>query len=63
MLEEDYLFTCPYCGEELRMRIDFTGGAKQEFVYDCEVCCRPIRILIKFSGGEVVDFSALRDDD
>lgn len=58
MIEEDYLFTCPHCGEEISLRLDPTAGKIQEFSYDCEICCRPISIRLKFSNQEIEEFDA-----
>ncbi len=58
MIENDYEFSCPYCGEKLSIRIDITGGERQSFVYDCEVCCRPIQIQFEVEADEVLNFSA-----
>jgi transcription elongation factor Elf1 len=58
MIEEDYPFSCPHCGVDLSVRLDASGGAKQEFIQDCEVCCRPIQIQVRLTGDEVIDFSA-----
>lgn len=58
MIEDDYPFPCPYCGEDLSVRIDASGGARQQFIQDCEVCCSPIQIEVHLKGGEVVFFSA-----
>ncbi len=62
MIEEDYSYQCPYCGEELSIRLEAGGGRHQKFVHDCEVCCRPIQIEVRFSGGEVESFSAEAGD-
>jgi hypothetical protein len=58
MLESDYEFLCPHCGVHLSIRLDPTGGRKQEFVQDCETCCRPIRISITLEQGQVSEFDA-----
>lgn len=58
MIEQDYSFSCPYCGVELSVKLDASGGRKQKFIQDCEVCCKPIQIEVGFEGGEVVSFSA-----
>lgn len=62
MIEQDYPFSCPYCGVDLSVRLEPGGGRKQAFVQDCEVCCRPIQIQVEFSQGEVESFSAGTDD-
>lgn len=58
MIERDYDFQCPYCGVDLSVRLDRTGGKSQQFVQDCETCCRPIQITVEFENGEVSSFSA-----
>ena len=58
MIENDYEFSCPYCGEKLSIRVDLTGGEHQSFVYDCEICCRPIQIELELEDSEVLNFSA-----
>ncbi len=63
MLEQDYSFPCPYCGETLSIPLDVTGGRKQVFVYDCEVCCRPIAVEVEFKGNEVANFSAVPENE
>jgi hypothetical protein len=45
-LENDVEISCPYCGSPFSIRIDQTGGRRQEFVTDCEVCCSPIDVEI-----------------
>lgn len=57
MIKQDYSFTCPHCGEELSVRLDLSGGRKQQFVQDCEVCCRPFQIQVEFKGEEAASFS------
>lgn len=62
MIEQDYPFECPYCGEELSARIDASGGRKQDYVQDCEVCCKPIQIHVELKGDEVAEFSAVPEE-
>ena len=62
MIEQDYSFSCPNCGEELSVRLDRTGGKDQSFIQDCEVCCKPIQIAVRFEGEEVTWFSAETGD-
>jgi transcription elongation factor Elf1 len=59
MIEDDYFFSCPYCGQDLSVRLDVSGGSRQSFIQDCEVCCSPIQIEIGLKGEEVVSFSAV----
>ena len=50
---EEFVVTCPYCGEELTIYIeeDVRGG----FVQDCEVCCNPwlVRVHRSASGTQL----------
>lgn len=62
MLEEDYNYPCPYCGETLSVRLEAGGGKRQKFIQDCEVCCKPIQIEVHFSGGEIESFTAESGD-
>ncbi len=62
MIEQDYPFSFPHCGEELSVRLDPSGGGRQKFVQDCEVCCSPIQIEVHLKGGEVEFFSASAGD-
>lgn len=38
--------SCPYCGEEVELDFDATGGSRQEFVQDCPVCCQPWQVEV-----------------
>jgi hypothetical protein len=38
--------TCPYCGEDVELDIDATGGSRQRFVQDCPVCCQPWQVEV-----------------
>ena len=57
--EEEYAFTCPYCGAEISMLLD-TSVRRQRYVEDCEVCCQPIDVSYAVDEGFVVDFRAER---
>ena len=47
-MEEDFLVTCPYCGEEVEVHLerDVAGS----LVQDCEVCCNPW--LVRIDGDD-----------
>jgi len=50
---DDFLVTCPYCGEEVEIHVeeDVSGS----FVQDCEVCCNPWLVrLTRASDGPSV---------
>lgn len=47
--------TCPYCGEEVEITLDASGGAHQEYVQDCEVCCRPWQVFVHYGRAGSVE--------
>jgi len=40
---EDRLVQCPYCGEQIELYLDLSGG-EQDYIEDCTVCCQPIHL-------------------
>ncbi|MCM8776091.1 MAG: CPXCG motif-containing cysteine-rich protein [Candidatus Omnitrophica bacterium] len=59
MIEEDYLFNCPYCFAEISIRIDMSGGRRQSLIYECEICSRAMEIRLELDEeGNVIDFFA-----
>ena len=63
MVENDSEFSCPYCGAGQTIRLDASGGSKQQFVSDCEVCCQPVLICVEFDGESLTSFSAEKEND
>lgn len=61
MIEEEYLFACPYCFAEISITVDYSGGRRQVFTTDCEVCCQPIAVHLEVGGGGVTSFSAEKE--
>ena len=49
-MDDLFLVTCPYCGEELEIYLepDMSGS----FVQDCEVCCNPWNVRVIHDDGE-----------
>lgn len=45
-MTESLPLTCPYCGEEVALDIDDTGGSRQSYVQDCPVCCQPWQVEV-----------------
>jgi hypothetical protein len=37
---------CPYCGEDVDLDVDDTGGGRQSYVQDCPVCCQPWQVEV-----------------
>jgi len=56
-MDETIHYTCPHCGETIRLAIDPSGGATQEYVEDCPVCCNPNRLRVSFDreGEATID--------
>ena len=48
---EPLSLNCPYCGEEVTLDIDESGGSRQTFVQDCPVCCRPWEVEVVYNKG------------
>lgn len=57
MDEDEYFFTCPYCGAEVSVLLDLSMRHTR-YVEDCELCCNPIEIDYTVEDWEVVDFWA-----
>jgi hypothetical protein len=49
-MEEEFTVVCPYCGEELEIRVE--SDVHGRFVQDCEVCCNPWTIHVLHDGGD-----------
>ena len=59
--EEDCFVNCPYCLENIKVRIDLTGGRNQFLTYDCEVCCRPIILQCEIHADGVINIITERE--
>lgn len=55
--------SCPYCGEDNLIRVDTSGGRRQEYVEDCHVCCQPwqVRITVHAHDDADVELTPLND--
>ncbi len=60
-VEEDCFISCPYCLENIEIRIDLTGGQNQFLIYDCEVCCRPITLQVEINTDGVINIITERE--
>jgi hypothetical protein len=49
-MEETFLVTCPYCGEDVEIYVE--PEIRGSFVQDCEVCCNPWRVRVWREEGE-----------
>jgi len=57
--DDQFLVTCPYCGEQVEIYIE--PDVKGSFVQDCEVCCNPWRVRV-YGRGEERELSVSRAD-
>jgi cysteine-rich CPXCG protein len=61
-LEQFVEVGCPYCAENLLLRLDLSAGS-QSYVEDCQVCCQPIQITMTVEeDGALAAVSAARMD-
>jgi hypothetical protein len=49
-MDELFVVTCPYCGEELEIYVEPEMSGR--FVQDCEVCCNPWLVHVSQEDGE-----------
>jgi hypothetical protein len=49
-LDDQFVVTCPYCGEDIEIYVepDVAGS----FIQDCEVCCNPWRVRVSRDGDD-----------
>ena len=43
-MPDEFLVTCPFCGERLAIYIE--ADVNGSFVQDCEVCCNPWHVQV-----------------
>jgi hypothetical protein len=46
-MDDEFLISCPFCGEEVEVHLE--PDVEGSLVQDCEVCCNPW--LLRFSGA------------
>ena len=47
--QEDFVVTCPYCGEDVEIHVE--SDVAGTLVQDCEVCCNPWLLRVTVDGG------------
>ena len=60
-MQEEARYVCDFCGEEIVVPIDLSGGASQEYVEDCPVCCRPNLVHVEIDEDGDVRVWATRE--
>jgi len=50
LVREDFVVTCPYCGEDVDVRLE--GDVQGSLVQDCEVCCNPWLLRVEGDDDE-----------
>jgi Cysteine-rich CPXCG len=49
-VEDAFVVTCPYCGEEIEIYVE--PDVRGMFVQDCEVCCNPWHVRVTYEGAD-----------
>ena len=62
-MNEEAIYICDHCGEEIVVPIDLSAGSHQEYVEDCPVCCNPnvIDVQIDEAGNVTLHGEAEQD--
>lgn len=55
------LYDCAFCGEEINVLADESGGRHQTFTEDCAVCCRPNLITLQWDGDGLVQIEVVQE--
>ena len=51
-MQNDAVYICNDCGEEIVVPIDLSAGHIQHYVEDCPVCCRPWSVRVEWFEGQ-----------
>jgi hypothetical protein len=49
-MKEDFVVTCPYCGEDVDVHLE--RDVQGSLVQDCEVCCNPWLLRVEGEDEE-----------
>jgi transcription elongation factor Elf1 len=47
---QEAVYVCDSCGEEIVVPVDLSAGAHQDYVEDCPVCCHPMSLHVEIDG-------------
>jgi hypothetical protein len=45
--DQEAVYICDSCGEEIVVPVDISAGTHQDYVEDCPVCCHPMRLRVE----------------
>lgn len=60
--QEEYIVSCPYCGENINVLIDCSYDA-QEYIEDCQVCCRPIIFQVQYGVDDSMQINVKHENE
>lgn len=44
--DQEAVYICDSCGEEIVVTVDISAGSRQDYVEDCPVCCHPMSLHV-----------------
>lgn len=50
LMKEDFVVTCPYCGEDVEVHLE--RDVQGSLVQDCDVCCSPWLLCVEGEDDE-----------
>jgi hypothetical protein len=60
-MDDEGVYLCDWCGEEIVVPLDVSAGERQEYVEDCPVCCRPNVVTVEVSEDGQMQVWATRE--
>ena len=62
-MNEEAIYVCSHCGEEIVVPIDVSTGTHQDYTEDCPVCCEPMSLHVDLDerGNPEVQVRAEQD--
>ena len=62
-MDDQAIYTCDACGEEIVIPLDLAAGSSQQYVEDCPVCCHPNVIHVEIDHtGEIRVWAVAEQD-
>lgn len=60
-MQDEAVYICGTCGEEIVIPIDPSAGRTQQYVEDCPVCCNPNIIYVDLDDEATASVRAERE--